>query len=743
MTGQALSKEDYARINRVMFLLLNRAMMYKADHPHIKDAIGNLHRALTEMLADSGSLVLLLNRDQLFLDEEPVDPRINAGRIVALFKKNRVQSVSFDAGITVEELQALIDILTAPQTFSDCDKMAAELDFRGVRHVRINHVFYKKVTRDDEVVSRREARPTASPAPGGADPAVSQKFMKMVVESVLAEEAGKTLSLKNLLADPAGLSRTMLETENRTRQAAADAQEEGDAVGEKTGEIAAGAALLYQIQALNDDVDRQMATGEPVNMMDVADAVCEMKRQLSIGIEAQKAVNQAYANEEQLLGQMSALTDNVVIKLIRSEYQQGKITTVRLAQILRRLIPEPGDLKRLLPKIKAALIFEGMSIADYLQLVRHLGRELENEGLSSLLMEAAESVGVEGEELIAEIRAHPERAAELMAIAAEIRKGTGDEKGFTEMLVGYVEELGARMHQEAADAGDAGEEGRARDAMAEVGSGLIAQLKSMNLKGEALLRLEERINARMGELFGKMAAGGAAFSPAASSPPPTEKTLLQMIEQSVRDNEQLKNALRIIRSRTDADKIDENSFEQIYAFFVEHEKALRDQEARREVPPGVLKTSQFRFLLEKEILRAKRHDLPLSTLSFTIMNVRLNDPDAENRKIRKSEVFAEAYRKLISITRASDLIGELNSGAMSMILPMTDKAKALVALKRISKLMNDHLFEIGGIRLYVVLAGSVVAFLPEMKPNVELFMKSMAYELEHAVSKIKYVQSLT
>jgi hypothetical protein len=80
---------------------------------------------------------------------------------------------------------------------------------------------------------------------------------------------------------------------------------------------------------------------------------------------------------------------------------------------------------------------------------------------------------------------------------------------------------------------------------------------------------------------------------------------------------------------------------------------------------------------------------------------------------------------------------------MSMILPMTDKAKAQSALKRIGKLMSDHLFEIGDVRFYVVLTGSVAAFLPEMKPNVDLFIKTMAYELEHAVSKIKYVQSLT
>jgi hypothetical protein len=167
MSGQKMSKEDYARIIRLVCLLLNRAMMYKADHPHIKDAIINLHKDLTALAPGFSSLVLLLNRDQLFLDEEPVDPRINTSRIVALFKKTRVQSISFAAGIAVEEFQTLIDILTAPQKYTDCDKMTEELNSRGVQSVKINHVFYKKITRDDEIVSRRDRDSMTAPAAGG------------------------------------------------------------------------------------------------------------------------------------------------------------------------------------------------------------------------------------------------------------------------------------------------------------------------------------------------------------------------------------------------------------------------------------------------------------------------------------------------------------------------------------------------------------------------------------------------
>jgi len=751
MSKPKLNKQDYDRIARVLFLLLNRAMMYQANHPHIKDAIGNFQQELTTVLPGSSSLVLILNRDQLFLDEEPVDQRINTNRIVALFKKTGVQSISFAAGITVDELQTLITILTTPQKFSSSEKMVEELNFCGVQHLKINHVFYKKMTKDEKVISLQDQKEAAASVPGEKSAEVPDQLMKMLVEGLLAEDTEKALSMKNLLADPAGLSQEMLNAENKSMQAATSgnfpagstADDTPPAAGEDIKNLAPGATLLYQIQALSDDVNQKLEAGDQVDMMDVADAVSEMKRQLNRGIEAQKAVNQAFANEEQILSQMDELTDNVIIQLIKNEYQQGKISPTRLAHILRRLVPDAGGLKRLLPKIKIALIAEGMPMADYLQLVRQLGKELESDELSQILSEAAEAVGMEGEDLIEEIRKKPEQAAELMAIAAEIRKGTGDEKAFTEMLIDYVEQLGNKVREESADAGDGEEGAKARQMMIDVGSGLVAQLKNMDFSNEALLNMEERINARIGSVLEKFSTDSDIMSTVSAEPAQKEKTLLEMMERSVEGDEELKNFLRVIRAKADKKEIDENSFKQIYSDLQEQEKVFREQEEKRELPPGVLKTRDFRFYLEKELLRAKRHNHHLSVLPFSIIKVRFQDANKEkDRQIEKADVYDAAYRKLVETSRVSDIIGELSQGMITMILPMTDETNARMALRRISKLLNDHVFEINGMKLKMICAGSVASFSPDRKPNIESFIKTIGFELEHVVSRIKYVHRL-
>lgn len=743
-----LDKHDYDRIVRVMFLLLNRAMMYQVDHPHIRSAINNLHQEFSDILPVSSSMVLILNRDQLFLDEEPVDSRINTGRIVTLFKKAGVQSISFIAGIGAEEIEALIAILTTPLKYPDSDKMIEELNFRGVQNLKINHVFYKKMTKDEEVIFRQDQKKRSTPCADGNVPRFSDQFMKMLVEGFLSEETEKALSMKNLLADPAGLSQHMLETESRSMQAVASgnmppgAAEGGPAGGE--GQLASGAALLYQIQALSDDVNEKLASGDRMNMMDVADAVCEMKKQLSRGIEAQKAINQAFANEAQLLGRMDELTDNVVIKLIKDEYQQGKITTTRLAQILRRLVPEADGLKRLLPKIKAALLAEGMPMAEYLQLVRHLGRELESDELALILAEAAESVGMEGEDLIDEIRKKPEQAAELLAIAAEIRKGTGDEKAFTEMLIGYVEQLGAKVQAETAETGDGEQSEKARRMMTEIGSGLMAHLKKMDFSNEALLSMEKRINARIEDVLGKLVLNPAVIASTDSPQVPKEKTLLQMMEQCVGDNEQLRGFLRVIREKAAAGEIDENNFEQIFFNLMEQEKSAREQAEKRQLPPGVLKSKDLKFYLEKELFRAKRHNHFLSVLPFAILKARLQSSEKNQaaKRIEKTDVLDAVYRKLVETARVSDVIGELSQEVITIILPMTDKTNARLALKRISKSLHDHVFEINDLQMKMIFAGSVAAYSPGMTPNVESFLKTISFELDHVVSRLKYVHRL-
>ncbi|MFW5989655.1 MAG: hypothetical protein ACOCPQ_05420, partial [Desulfosudaceae bacterium] len=674
--------------------------------------------------------------------------RINTSRIVALFKKTGIQSVSLLNGLSPKELRDFVEIFTAAGKYPDSEIMMAELQRRGVEHLKINHVFYKKITRDEEVVNRQEAKEELARVSGESRREFQKQFMEMLLQSVLTEETDKALSMKNLMTNPGALSQNMLAAENKGMQAIADGQvplSPENLTGspeDETGEITPGATLLYQIRALSEEVGKEIEEDSQADMMAVADAVCEMKRQLTLGIESQKALNQAYANEAEIYDEVNTLTDNVIVKLIKTEYQQGKISTTRLAQILRRLVPDPEELKRLLPKIKAALLAEGMPLAEYMQLIQHLGRELESEDLSRVLHEAAETVGVDGGELLEEIRKNPEQAAELMTIAAEIRQGSGDQQAFTEMLINYVEKLGDSLGQQSSADQDSTAEARTRQIMSNLGTGLAARLKTMNFDNDVLADVEERINTRIDEVFEKLSGDQRVKAMSAEQPRP-QKTLLQMMEQNLRENDRLKQILSIIRAEADARQIDENDLDQIYDRISQQEKAFREQRANLQFPAGVLTAPELEFHLRKELSRAKRHNIHLSTLAFTIINARPQEKLPPDKKIRKTELLLTAYHRLVEITRDSDIVGELNPETMTVILPMTSREQAQLALRRINKGLHDAALEVNGVPLRVLMAGSATTFQPEERPNIEAFLKTIKYELDHVALRVKNIHNLS
>ena len=97
---QKEQKAKLARFGRSMALMLNRGLMYHKSHPMIRDSLTEVHIAAEAILKESTPVVFILNREQFYVDEEPLDPRINVKRIAHLFESHGIQSISFDQGLT-------------------------------------------------------------------------------------------------------------------------------------------------------------------------------------------------------------------------------------------------------------------------------------------------------------------------------------------------------------------------------------------------------------------------------------------------------------------------------------------------------------------------------------------------------------------------------------------------------------------------------------------------------------------
>ncbi|UCF95181.1 MAG: hypothetical protein JSW39_13855, partial [Desulfobacterales bacterium] len=439
MKESKISKKNAARVGREFTIMFNRTSMYQSDHPFAVQSIDSLYTALTKALNSLSPIALIMNREEFFIEDEPLDSRLNRSKMVGHFKKAGIESISFQRGLSKGELENYVKVFADIRKYPTAAAMKTGLVQMRVAHIKINHVVFKKMTVDDEVVAKDELKSIA--AEQGAKPASPswrKELLSTLAGNMVMEELEKSISLESLIGDPVQVSAVLIDKDL--------------AISKEQTEVAgSGVVIAHQLHRIRDEVDRAVTGSEKVSLPQLADAVFDMKKKLLEGIEAQKALGVIYENEEVIRQESDELTDRVVIELVKEEYRQGEISIPRLAQILKRLAPESGELKRLLPKLKEALLAEGMPLNRFLKLVQELGKELQNEELTQVLQKGAEAIGLNTENLIQEVISDPKGAAELIYLASEIKRGAGDPNVLTELLVDYVERLGSKLALDALD----------------------------------------------------------------------------------------------------------------------------------------------------------------------------------------------------------------------------------------------------------------------------------------------------
>ncbi len=888
-------KDKLARFGRAVALMLNRSLMYQKSHPMVQDSIKEVVSIADILFYATSPIVFILNREQFYVDEEPLDPRINIKRIAAIFKKHGIQSVSFETGMTTSELDIFIDLFSNLDISTNAEEVKKSLFSRGAYNIKVNHVLYKKVTEDDQVVSR-DALKNVTPSMEAEDSRSRKKFMDTLLESILTEEFANTLNIKSLLANPSMVSKNMVQADIASAQKARGTGTgdgagpgtghggtgtgdgagpgtgyggtgtgggagpgtghggtgtgggagpgtgyggtgtgggagpgtghggtgtgggagpgtgyggtgtgggagpgtghggtgtgggagpgtgysgtgtgggagpgtgysgtgtgggagpgtghggtgTGQAAGDGTGRLADmgpghGPMLLHQLELMQQEVEKQLQGQGDASLAELADAVFEMKKQLFEEIQTQKALGVAYSNESDILQHVNELTDQVLIKLIQEEYQDGKISTKRLAQIILRLIPDAQELKRLLPQIKAALAQCGMQPAAYLEVINELKGELQNEELSRIIEESAEAIGVDSEELVEELKESSGQAAKLIYLASEIRKGTGDESALADILVDYVEQMGREAARENSETSGKDGDDHLKKVVSNVESNILQQLSKLNVGDDVLIRMEDRINNRMDSILDKMRVEWLNTQAGSAKKGKQQRlTVLQTLEHSTGGDEELEEILKSVRAKVESGDIEENNFSQINAEIERQKKRLEAEGEGQEIPEGVLSPNELMFILEKEIARANRYNAPFSALAFSFVNAKPTMKALDNI-VNTKAVMTAALEKLVNTIREVDYIGQIGKNKMVALLPMIAYPEAKLALTRVMNLLHSEPILVREVPVQLRVAGVVAEFDTEQNPSAQLFAKQLSNKLMDMVSRIKNIRVL-
>ncbi|HHP7235495.1 MAG TPA: hypothetical protein ACFCUC_12760 [Desulfobacterales bacterium] len=702
MAEEKLSGKIADQIGRAFTLFFNRAAMYSADHPITQQGYSDLHTAVMQGLQHISAVVVIMHQDQFFAEDQPFDPRLNTSRLLRHFKQAGIQSVSFHSGVQPAEVVAFAAIFLDLTAHPDVETMVEAGQAAGVKNIRINHVLFKKVTANDEVVDKSMLQKmSAGEGAGGED---ADSAIGKMARGMLMDELQKSLSLTGIMNDPEQASRMILEADEAGQSEA----------GQHPGQV-----IVEQLHNIRNRIETHGPDDPDLNRQQLAESVFEMKRQLLGMIAERKSQGRHFANEAQIRSEADEITDRVLVQLVRDEYQQGAITVGRMAHIIRRLIPDPSELKRLLPKIKTALLEEGMALSSFLELTHQLKQELQSEELSEVLGNSAAQMGLDGDDLIQEIMHNPENAAQLIYMASEIRRGTGDEKILSDLMVDYIEKVGSRVALDhAAKKGPAGEK-QLRKMLVGIESALVKRMQGRELQTDVLQQVAQKLNQRMESCLARIETqlkerfhGGQK---PAESPAPAPGTAAEAAAASEPDTAVVPPS----EGRTMA----------------------QPHPPPETAAPQILGQDNLKFALSKEIARSIRYLTPFTALVFTVYHI-TSDPPVETDTIDTDDVNRHLTSLLAKTFREADLVGKLDRDKVMVLLPMTESKPAQSALARAMKYVRQFEHAAGDCALSVRTAGVEVGFDPDHPATLERFLKLADSKITDMVNRLRYIQNI-
>ena len=716
MDKASLQKQLSDTIGRNVNLVFNQISMYNVYHKSVIGSLERVYESFLEGFKILPTIALSLHQDQLFVEDEALDSRINTNRLTAHFKKADIQSLAFETGLTLADLTQFLEILTDLNRYPNADAMKEAVQEKGLDKILINYFVYQKIKNDEQVVKSSQVAGEGEGVP------TTEDLLAIMAADILSEEAQKNISVQNLMQGPAEFSRMLIEEDLAAARKIED------------GSVQPGTALVQSLNRFQKEVNGVIASKTDVNITELAEDIFNLKRQLIQGIEAQKAQGVVYLDQHIIDREVDEVADNVLIRLITDEYNQGAVSIKRLAQIVLRMTTDTAELQRIIPKLKRTLLGAGMPMADYLQFVQELKEELQSDELTRVFEQSAEAIGLEGEDLIQEILKNPQGTAELIYLAAEIRKSGQDDRILSDLLVDYVERAGTELSLEAIkETGDAAG-GKVNSIFSRIRTELVDKLKRKDIDLDVLKKMEERLNERMEDSIRHLKSS-MVFNQMRSEDarPPTKADMLKLLKTHAKDDDELAAIVLQVKETLAERGVHEGMFQEIYDEIMT-KPVKKEKEKSKLTPPGSLNRGSTLFVLEKEVLRANRYNTPFSMLSFTVVKA-VPKELAKPGSVTPEDIIAAFIGVLTNIVRETDLVGLLGPKMVVVIQPMTPGDNAKIALERISILLKSNEMMVNEIPFNITFAAIVTPFDAEETVDLKTFVKVAQTDLKNLAER--------
>jgi len=721
MPETVLDIKQALQIARVFNLAFNNAFMYGGSHQTTKDSAAAFFHVLQPLLDISSTITIIAEKDSIYIENHCVDKLVSVQRINNRFKKTGVQSISFDRDASLESALALFYVMGSLSDFQSVDAMQTYLTKERIAGIKTNYVVYKKVTLDEAVINKEVFSETQSLFGNqhslGTGPNVQSDPGRIL------REFSEILSLRG--------------STNENEVSAA-----GTAAPSELSQADYDKFITTQIESINHQLSSSERTedGASLTPAEMLETIYKLKENVLENIKLQRETGKLISAHELVFTEINQISYQVIVRLIKEEYRNDrKISVKRLAQIIRRMLPDIKELKYLLPQLKDGLFAEGMSPSDYLTLVKELSKELESDELIQILVEASDQIGLTLNELIDGIKAAPEETARLIVLAAEIKKGgvKTDDQQMSAILSDYIEKVSTALALQSPEVAARGGGTLLKAVVTKIEREILDRLKSQNIDSNIVSEVARKLANQFSQTVSVL-KGAWVKKNITSSKNLDEEAILSIIEQIADqglDGYGVADEIRtlLISHGFSAEKIDNIII-----------KAQHRAEAavthKIEIPEGAYNAATMVFFLDQEIKRNLRYNSPFSTLLISfekIIDIRTFTTIDPTPDIN-IQLTNQSLKLLKNMKRALDVAGIFpakNHIIPFIILPMTDITGALFVKKRIEKDFPCHEFLVNGITVHVEPVLTASNFNRNLMPDKNSYLKEI-YQL-HCQPKLQ------
>ncbi len=664
---------------RLFNVTMNSALLYNASHPTTLKNTLSLHKELSGMLCQYGTVSLIVNRDSLFVEEWPVADTINPRRLVQQFTRIGIFSVTFYKALSAEELQFFINISADRGNNISAKQIEIYLQNKKINNIRINYVRFGKVFSSGNTGSTDVQRP-GSPVKG------SDEF------------ASKKQKLKDILSA---------------------------AIDDKTS---SGNELMFF-----NDLRNQMQNAEPVTLNTMLDTLNEIGTTLAEAVETSKINGNYNISADRVALQLNELTCQTVLKLIKQEYGQGAIPVKRLAQIILRLLPDLNDLRRLLPGIKTLLIEEGMTLADYLKLIKMLNVEIDSESLADSLGSAAEKIGLSINEIIDTFKNEPDDAAKLILLASEIRQGNQtDDLQLSSFLTEYIEKTSKALTSQSEKIDGQGAE-TLRKILSRVEEEIVGKLHECGVHSKVLNQVKRQLSENFETAFDS-AAKDWILSVCTGSQTKNATELFNRISGFFEHQSQLSRIQNALSESLTSSGFNSDKINKILSQLI-----CKDEGQNQEIilPSNALTGNNMIFLLNREINQHKRYGTLFSTIVYTVEQLRvgkiLKKVNGGDKKILVPQLFQIIKKHL----RETDLLGTIGMPdvhSLFSIMTMTGYEGAEIVRGRVKKSLEKKKFNLNGTQVSIEVAISITVPQKQYVKDLRTYLNTVRLNHQDATA---------